>query len=250
MTLQITRTLRNGATKTLSKAALTFVILIGFVQIVFLASTNTLIEAYLASLDLPAGTSEASMSTSLSLPVSATVAGVLALGTLLVLQVITVVLVRVMAADRQVITHETYTRRIVWVVFNSIIAGIVVGLLTLIGSVLLIIPGLFLMVSLLFTTVYIADQDENFLTAIRDSWSLASGNRWRLFGMYLAVFVIFFVVSFVVGFLLPADSVLSLTLSTIINTILVVYMMAVITDAYRQLLRKDRPERGGEPSPR
>lgn len=249
MTLQITRTLKNGATKTFSKAALTFVILIGVVQIVFLASTNTLIEAYLTSLNLPAGTSEASMSTSLSLPVSATVASVLALGTLLTLQVITVVLIRVMAADRQVITHETYTRRIGWVVFNSIIAGIVVGLLTLIGSVLLIIPGLFLMVSLLFTTVYIADQDENFLTAIRDSWSLASGNRWRLFGMYLAVFAIFFVVSFVVGFLLPADSSLSLTVSTVINTILVVYVMAVITDAYRQLLGEDRPERGREPNP-
>lgn len=248
MALQIVRSLKNGVTKTLSKAALIFVVLIGFIQLLFLTSTNTLVDAYIASLNLPVGTSEASMSTTVSLPVSATVAGVLALGTLLILQVATIVLIRVMAADRHVITRETYTRRIVWVVVNSIIAGIIVGFLTMLGFVLLIIPGLFLMVSLLFTTVYIADQDENVLTALRDSWSLASGNRWRLFGMYLAVLLLFFVITFVIGFVLPGNSILSLAASTLMNTVMVVYMMAVITDAYRQLLSKDQSERGREPS--
>jgi hypothetical protein len=249
MALHIKRALKKGATKTLTKAALTFIILIGLIQLIFIASTNTLVEAFIASLDLPAGAPEASMSSSLSLPVSATIAGVLALGTLLLLQVITVVLIRVMAADRQVITRESYTRRMIWVVFNSIIAGIIVGLLTMVGFVLLIIPGLFLMVSLLFTTVYIADQDENLLSAIQDSWSLASGNRWRLLGMYVAILVGFFIITFATGFILPAGSVLSTVVSMIINTIMVVYMMAVITDAYRQLLHEDRPREGGEPSP-
>lgn len=249
MTFHITRTLGTGVSKMLSKAAFTFVILLGLVQILFIASTNTLIEAYLASLDFPAASSATATSTSPSLPVSATIAGVLAFATLLGLQVITVVLIRVMAADRQVITHETYTRRMGWVVFNSIIAGIVVGLLTLLGSLLLIIPGLFLMVSLIFTTMYIADQDANFLSGMRDSWSLASGHRWRLFGLYIVVFAVFFVIFVAVGFILPASSALSLVVSTILNTIMVVYMMAVITAAYRQLQREDQSGSGGEPRP-
>lgn len=249
MALSIKRTLGNGVAKTLTKAALTFVILIGLIQLMFIASTNTVFEAFIASLDLPAGASATSTSFPLSLPVSATIAGVLALGTLLLLQAITVVLIRVMAADRQVITRETYTRRMIWVVLNSIIAGIVVGLLTMVGFVLLIIPGLFLMVSLLFTTVYIADQDENVLSAIQDSWSLASGNRWRLFGMYVVILVGFFIISFAAGFILPAGSVLSTVVSMIINTIMIVYMMAVITDAYRQLFHEDRSGQGGESSP-
>ena len=111
MTLRIGRALTNGVTKTFSKAGLTFVLLFGLAQFAFIAAINTLVEAFLAGLDLPAGATEGLASTPLSLPVSATVAGVLALVVLLALQAVNVVLIRVMAADRQVITRETYTRR-------------------------------------------------------------------------------------------------------------------------------------------
>ena len=185
MTLQIRRALGNGISKTLTRAGLGFIVPLGIAQIVFLASTNTLAEAFLASLDLPAGATQSSTSLPLSLPVSATIAGVLAFVLFLIFQVITVALIRVMVADQQTIIHN-YTRRMGWVVLNSIVAGIVVGVLTMIGFVLWVIPGLFLTVSLLFTMVYIADEDENFVSAIRNSWSLTSGNRWRLFGLYLA----------------------------------------------------------------
>lgn len=249
MTLRIGRAIGNGVTKTLSKAGLTFVLLFGLAQLAFLAAINTLFEAVFATLDLPAGATETSTSFPLALPVSTTVAGVLALVTLLVIQVITVVLIRVMAADRQVITRDTYTRRMIWVVLNSIVAGFVVGLLTTIGFVLLVIPGLFVTVSLLFTTVYVADQDENAISAMGDSWGLASGNRWRLFGLYLVVIAGFFAVSLPVGFVLPTGSVLSLAVSTALNTVMIVFLMAVITDAYRQLRGDDGSERGPNPSP-
>lgn len=249
MTLRIGRAIGNGVTKTLSKARLTLVLLFALVQFAFLAAINTLFEAFLASLDLPAGTTQASTSVPLSLPISTTAAGALALVTFLLLQILNVVLIRVMAADRQIITRETYTRRMIWVVLNSIVAGILVGLLTMVGFVLLVIPGLFLMVSLLFTVVYIADQDENAISAIRDSWGLASGNRWRLFGLFFIVLAGFFAVSFAIGFVLPTGSAISLVVSTALNTVMIVYQFAVITDAYRQLRGEDGPERGPDPSP-
>lgn len=248
MTLQIGRALSRSVTKTLSRAGLTFVALLGLAQLAFLAATNTLFEAFFARLDLPAGTTT-STSFPLSLPISMTAAGALVVVMLLVFQVINVVLIRVMAADRQAITREAYTRRMVWVVCNSIVVGIVTGLLTMIGFVLLVIPGLFLMVSLLFAVVYVADQDENFVSAIRDSWSLASGNRWRLFGLLLVVLAGFFAVSFGLQFLLPAGSALTLVASTVLNTVIVVYQLAVITEAYRQLRGEDEPGQGPEPSP-
>lgn len=249
MALQIRRALGNGVTKTLTRAGLGFIVLLGIAQIVFLASTNTLTEAFLAGLNLPAGATQSSTSIPLSLPVSATVAGVLAFVVLLVFQVITVVLIRVMVADQQTITHESYTRRMGWVVLNSIVAGIIVGVLTMIGFVLLVIPGLFLTVSLLFTTVYIADEDEGFISAIRDSWSLASGNRWRLFGLYLAVMILFMIISFASEFAVPSGSALSQVITAVLTTILIVYLMAVLTDAYRQLRDENRPRQGSEPYP-
>ena len=247
MALQIRRALSSGVSKTLTKAGLVFIVLFGVGQIVFLASTNRLTEAFLAGLDFPAGATQ-SPSVPLSLPVSATVAGILALVALLVFQVITVVLIRVMAADQQTITHESYTRRMGWVVLNSIVAGIIVSLLTMIGFIILVIPGLFLTVSLLFTTVYIADEDEGFIRAIRDSWSLASGNRWRLFGLFFVVIALFMIVSFASGFAVPAGSVLSQVITAILTTILVVYQMAVLTDAYRQLRNEKHPKQGPDPS--
>ena len=247
MVLRIRRALGNGVSKTLTKAGLVFIVLLGVGQIVLLASTNTLTEAFLAGLDLPAGATQ-SPSVPLSLPVSATAAGILAFVALLVFQVITVVLIRVMAADQQIITHESYTRRMGWVVLNSIAAGIIVGLLTMIGFVILVIPGLFLTVSLLFTTVYIADEDEGFISAIRNSWSLTSGNRWRLFGLFLVVMVLFMIVSFASGLAVPSGSPFSQVITAVLTTILVVYQMAVLTDAYRQLRNENGLRQRSDPS--
>ena len=248
MTLQIRRALGNGVTKSLTRAGLTFVVLFSIVEIVFLASTNTLTEAFIAGLDLPAGATQSSSSMSLSLPISATAAGILGFVGFLVLQILTIMLIRVMTAEHQTITRESYTRRMGWVFLNSIVAGTIVGLLTMIGFVLFVIPGVFLSVSLLFTTIYIADEDENFISAIRNSWGLTSGNRWRLFGLYLAVMILSMVISLIPGFALPSGSALSLVSTTVLTTILVVYLMAVLTDAYRQLRDENQPRQGAEPN--
>lgn len=248
MTLQIKRALGNGVTKSLTRAGLTFVVLFSIIEIVFLASTNTLTEAFIAGLDLPAGATQSSTSMALSLPISATAAGILGLVGFLVLQILTIMLIRVMTAEHQTITRESYTRRMGWVFLNSIVAGIIVGLLTMIGFVLFVIPGIFLTVSLLFTTIYIADEDENFISAIRDSWGLTSGNRWRLFGLYLAVMILSMIISVIPEFVLPSGSVLSLVSTTVLTTILVVYLMAVLTDAYRQLRDENQLGQGAGPN--
>lgn len=249
MVLHIRRALSNGVSKTLSTAGLVFVVLIGIAQIAFLALSNTLAEAFVASLDLPAGTTETTSSVPLSLPISATMAGVLSVVVFLVLQVITIVLIRVMTADSPTITSETYTRRMGWVVLNSIVGGIVLGILSMVGFILLIIPGLFLTVSLLFTVIYIADEDENFFSAMKNSWSLASGNRWRLLGLYVAVFIAYMILSIVLGLVMPPASIVSQVVTGILSTILVVYLMAVLTDAYRQLRREGQPEQETDPDP-
>lgn len=244
MGVQIRRALSSGASKTLTKAGLTFVVVLGVMQIALIATTNRLTEAFLASLDLPSGAAQTSTSVPMSLPVSATVAGVLAVVILLAFQVITIVLIRVMAADEQTITRESYTRKMGWVFLNSIAGSIIISILTSIGFVLLVIPGLFLTMSLLFTVIYIADEDENFINGIQDSWNLASGNRWRLFGLYLIVIIGFMIVSFASGFVLPAASVASSIVTAVLTTIMVVYLMAVLTDVYRQLRSENRSEQG------
>ncbi|WP_233553926.1 hypothetical protein [Halococcus sp. IIIV-5B] len=247
MGVQIGRALSTGLGKTLTKAGLVFAVVLSIVQIALLATTYRLTEVFLASLDLPPGPAGTSTSIPMSVPVSATTAGVLFVVVLLVIQVISIVLIRVMAADRQAITRESYTRRMGWVTLNSIAASLVVSLLTLIGFVLLVIPGLFLAMSLLFAVIYVADEDESFVGGIRRSWSLASGNRWRLFGLYLVVMVLFMVVSFATGFVLPSASTASSVVTAVLTAVLTVYLMAVLTDAYRQLRDDTRADQGTDP---
>ncbi|EMA56560.1 hypothetical protein [Halococcus thailandensis] len=249
MTLQIRRALGNGITKTLTKAGLTFIVLFGIVEVVFLAATLTVTDAVIASLDPPAEATQPTTSMPLSLPVSATVAGIIGIVGALIMVLLSVMLIRVMTAEQQTITRGIYTRRIGWVFLNSIVAGVVVGLLTMIGLVLFVIPGLFLSMSLLFTVIYIADEDENFISAIRDSWNLTSGNRWRLFGLYLVASILSMVVSSVPGFVLSSGSTLSLVVSTVFITAVTVYLIAIFTDAYCQLRNETRSGQGANPNP-
>ena len=154
-----------------------------------------------------------------------------------------------MTAEQQTITQDVYTRRVGWIFLNSIIAGAVVSVLTMIGLVLFVIPGLFLSVSLLFTVIYIADEDKNFISAIRDSWSLTSGNRWRLFGLYLVAIILSMVISSVPRIVLSSGSALSLVLSTVLTTTVTVYLIAIFTDAYCQLRNETRSGQGTNPNP-
>ena len=59
--------------------------------------------------------------------------------------------------------------------------------------------------------------------------------------------ILFMFITFASGFALPSGSALSLVFSTVLTTILIVYMMAVLTDAYRQLRDENRARHVSEP---
>ena len=75
-----------------------------------------------------------------------------------------------------------------------IIATIVIGVLIGIGFVLVIVPGIFLLVS--FAVVWEALIIEGIgpMESIKRSWRLVSGERWRLFGAGLLVMIIAIIV--------------------------------------------------------
>lgn len=120
--------------------------------------------------------------TPLALPLPAWIAGLLLIGTWLAGQVVTVVAIRTFVSDvTDTIPAQFVHRRIVWVVANAVVGGIVVGVLVLVGFLLLVIPGVFLAVSFYFLTQVIAVEDESFVEAMQDSWALTTGNRMSVF---------------------------------------------------------------------
>jgi hypothetical protein len=122
----------------------------------------------------------------LSLPVSPLVAGVLMLVALLFGTAVFVATARALARppeERGSLSGDLFTRRMGRAVGSAVGANLVVVPLVMVGFVFLFVPGLFIAVSFVFVVFAVAVEDARAVGSLRRSWGLASGNRWRLFGL-------------------------------------------------------------------
>lgn len=178
-----------------------------------------------------------------SVDVPLSVSAGVALLSLLVLQYLTVVAIRTFVGGHaRSIPSEYYTRNVVFVLVNSILAAVAFGALVLFGTVLLLIPGIIAYVAFIFTMFYVPVEDANFLSALSKSWSLTRGSWIRLFvllaivgisigiastGLSLATSILLGALVGRWGFLLANVLVLPLSLLT----------LGVLAEAFTQLRR-------------
>lgn len=90
-----------------------------------------------------------------------------------------------------------YTKPLVNFIFASLIRGIV----TVIGFILLIIPGIVFTIRLQYVTYLIVDKNLPAVEAIKESWNMTRGNTWNLFffGILLALINLLGVILLLVG---------------------------------------------------
>ncbi len=90
------------------------------------------------------------------------------------------------------------------------IAAILYSLAISVGFVLLVIPGLILMITLLFFQILIVVEDEGIISSLRTSHKLVWGNYWRTTAVILIPFFIIYalimVVVFIAGFMGAIDN--------------------------------------------
>ena len=81
------------------------------------------------------------------------------------------------------------------------IASIVQGIITVIGFILLIIPGIILAIRLSYVSYLIVDKDLGPVEAIKASWKITKGNAWNLFffGILVGLINILGVICLLVG---------------------------------------------------
>lgn len=130
-----------------------------------------------------------------------------------------------------------FTRNIGWVLVNIVVGGVVFGLAVAIGLVLLVVPGLFLLVSLIFWSLYVAVEDTSFVEGFRRSWALTSGHRIRLFGLGVVVLLIVGVVSglFSTPARVGAPGIGALVVAQIGSAVTSVFTSATLARAWVQL---------------
>ncbi|WP_435119063.1 hypothetical protein [Halolamina sp. C58] len=232
MSLNIGDALSTGAEKLTTTGGIQLGVIYVVLQLLTVLGTNSAV----ASIATPAGTSGMA-TTTLSLPIG--VAGGAALATLGgVLNVaFTIVALRALdhdAADLGSIPGGVTDDMLKTWVF-LVIALIVQGIAIAIGFVALFIPGLFLLVSLIFTQVYVAVEGEGPFEALSSSWSLAKGNRFPLFGLGVVIFVISLLASIPTGILTVFSPVAGTVSTYVVSGFVSIFSMAVLIDAYHQL---------------
>lgn len=122
---------------------------------------------------------------------------------------------------------------------NGIIAGIVFGIVVVIGFILLIIPGIYFIVALYFFLIFIALEDESFIDALQSSWGLTKGRRLSVFLFFVGlvlVNILFAVVGGIASLALTGVSPeLGSVLDVAVGAAFTVFSLAALYDAYTQL---------------
>ncbi|WP_436344911.1 hypothetical protein [Natronorubrum sp. FCH18a] len=151
--------------------------------------------------------------------------------------------------EREIIPREFQRRNIGLATLNLFVGAIVFALAVAIGSVFLLVPGLFILVSLYYWSVFVAVEDQNFVRAFRSSWALTRGSRLRLFGLGVAVVFLGLIVNGVVGVpAVLAGGVIGTALLQIASAVVTVYALATTARAYDQLRTLEQPPEA-EPRP-
>lgn len=126
-------------------------------------------------------------------------------------------------------------RRLGRATLATLVVNLVTSLAVALGVVALIAPGLYLATSLMFAVVFVAVEDEGPLTAMRSSWSLATGNRWRLLALLVAIVVVQVAVGVVGAGVAFASSLAGAVVSRLVGALAITFSFAAIVAAYEQL---------------
>ena len=86
-------------------------------------------------------------------------------------------------------------------IVNYFIASIIQGILSLVGFILLIIPGIIISTRLQYVSYLIVDKKLKPVDAVKKSWSITHGNTWNLFffGILLGLINLLGLIFLVVG---------------------------------------------------
>ena len=84
---------------------------------------------------------------------------------------------------------------------NYLIANLVAGIVTLIGFIFFIVPGIHIALRLMFISAYIVDENQNFEQALKSSWAITKGHTVKLFiwGLLATAIVILGFLSLIFG---------------------------------------------------
>jgi hypothetical protein len=126
----------------------------------------------------------------------------------------------------------------------AIVAGVVAGIAIVIGFILLIVPGLFLLTIWSMLIPVIVLERRSVGEAFGRSWEVVRGNAWNVFGLIIVTFVLIFVAGAVVRLVFaPLPDFLGGWLGSVVADCLTTpFAAAALTTAYFHLTARASAE--------
>lgn len=242
MVLDIGGAIDGGVRRSASVTGVVLMVLTFVYQLVFLGSINTIFSEL-----LPAA-AQAGSQIGLTFPLSTAVAGGLALVAMIFGMLVFLGAVRALVRDvdeQSTVPTELFTRRTGRALLSLVGANIVVSLAVMIGFALFFVPGLYLAVSFIFVVFAIGVEDERAIDAMRRSWTLATGNRWHLFGLFVIVTVVMVVASSLGTFVSFVDPAVGQVVNMALTAVFSIVGYGILADAYVQVRDEHDGDDGG-----
>lgn len=131
--------------------------------------------------------------------------------------------------------------RLLLATLNGVVGGIITTVATGFGVLLLVVPGIFVAVSLFFVRQEIAIKNKNFVDALAGSWALTRGHRVDVFGLAVLLFFINLLASSPATVLFFINPAVATVLGVLVGSVVTVFALAVTTRAYAQLQESAPP---------
>jgi len=176
----------------------------------------------------------------LAVDVPLSVAGAALLAVAVVSEAVSIVAVRAFATEEPAaVGLDDVTDGLARATLQGFLGGIVVWGLVIVGSVLLLVPGLFAATVFFFFRQSVALDDETLIDAMAASYRITAGNRMNVFALALLVVVVSqlnVVGSLVIG---PVSPTAGTLVAAVIGGVLAAFGAAVVTQAYLQLTSEE-----------
>ena len=240
MALQLGDAVSDGIRRTFTRTG--GILFIGFfaIQLSIQTSINSALLGFLP----PAAAEQFSTNAGLALPIPGSF-GLAILAVLIILSsAFFVVLSRTLAQPRSELPTfpATATRRLGRTTVIAIVGGLIVSVSIMIGTIFLVLPGVFLAVSCLFFIFAVAVEDLGLIESLKRSWGLARGSRIKL-GLLVVSSAIF---GGIIGVIAPLLDLAGIPVVAdiaicVLTTVFFVPYYAIIASAYRQLHNNEHP---------
>lgn len=234
MSLSIGQALGRGTRRSLSVSGLVLFVAMLAYQIVLVGTVNTVVVN-----SLPPNISPEEIGTiGFTFPIPTGVAAVVGVASVLFGTGVFFLATRLLSRELSAlgsIPPSLLGHRFGRAFLSTLAVSLVLAVVIPIGLAFFLAPGVFLAVSFQFAVFAVGVEDCGPVAALRRSWELATGNRWRLFGLLLLITGIALIGSIpgtAVSLVAPAAGQL---VSLFITSILAIVLYGILADAFLQL---------------